>query len=76
MVEAERADDVPRAVEDSIAAGGVRVVLVRTDRTANVTRHREVWSALDAGLASPKMQPASTQVYTQPASEAGIGELR
>ncbi|MFN8026132.1 MAG: thiamine pyrophosphate-dependent enzyme [Acidimicrobiia bacterium] len=44
------AHEVGPAVVDAIEAGGVRVVLVRTDRAANVTRHREVWSAVSAVL--------------------------
>ncbi len=42
----EKALDVAPAVRDAIAGGGVRMVLVPTDRTDNVTRHRAVWDAV------------------------------
>jgi 2-succinyl-5-enolpyruvyl-6-hydroxy-3-cyclohexene-1-carboxylate synthase len=49
-VDVEHAADVDVAVRDAIGAGGVRMVIVRTDRAENVTRHREVWSAVGAAL--------------------------
>ena len=45
-----RASDLPRAVCDAIAARGVRMVRVRTERGANVVRHRAVWDAVAQAL--------------------------
>jgi 2-succinyl-5-enolpyruvyl-6-hydroxy-3-cyclohexene-1-carboxylate synthase len=47
----ERAGDVGPAVADALAAGGVRLVRVPTDRADNVARHRAVWEAAAAALA-------------------------
>ncbi|MFI5053709.1 MAG: 2-succinyl-5-enolpyruvyl-6-hydroxy-3-cyclohexene-1-carboxylic-acid synthase [Acidimicrobiia bacterium] len=44
--EVDRAADLVPAVHTAVSGGGVRVVLVRTDRAANVARHREVWTAV------------------------------
>jgi 2-succinyl-5-enolpyruvyl-6-hydroxy-3-cyclohexene-1-carboxylate synthase len=46
----EKAGDLPVALAASIAAGGVRLVIVPTDRVDNVTRHREVWAAVSAAI--------------------------
>jgi 2-succinyl-5-enolpyruvyl-6-hydroxy-3-cyclohexene-1-carboxylate synthase len=50
VTEVDAADEVGPAVREQAAAGGVRVVLVRTERAVNVTRHREVWSAVASGF--------------------------
>ena len=41
-----KADDLLPAVDRAVAAGGVRLVLVATDRADNVARHRQVWEAV------------------------------
>jgi 2-succinyl-5-enolpyruvyl-6-hydroxy-3-cyclohexene-1-carboxylate synthase len=46
----EKAGDLPVALAASIAAGGVRLVIVPTDRVDNVTRHREAWAAVSAAI--------------------------
>jgi 2-succinyl-5-enolpyruvyl-6-hydroxy-3-cyclohexene-1-carboxylate synthase len=51
VVDAPAAADVVPAVNASVREGGVRIVRVRTDRADNVTRHREVWSAVSAAIA-------------------------
>jgi len=45
-IEIEKAGALLPAVHDSIRAGGVRVVLVRTTRADNVQRHRDAWAAV------------------------------
>jgi 2-succinyl-5-enolpyruvyl-6-hydroxy-3-cyclohexene-1-carboxylate synthase len=46
----DRASNVPGAVCDAIAAGGVRMVRVRTDRGTNVVQHRAAWDAVAEAL--------------------------
>ncbi len=46
----EKAGEVVPAIEAAIAAGGVRFVIVPTERADNVTRHREAWAAVAAAL--------------------------
>jgi 2-succinyl-5-enolpyruvyl-6-hydroxy-3-cyclohexene-1-carboxylate synthase len=41
-----KADDLLPAVERAISAGGVRLVVVPTDRADNVERHRQAWAAV------------------------------
>jgi len=50
--EAEKASDVGPALHEAFVAGGLRIVRVRTDRDANVARHREVFDAVAAALGS------------------------
>lgn len=50
VVEVEKAGGVAAAVRDAVAAGGVRIVLVRTNRSENVLRHREAWAVVERAL--------------------------
>ncbi len=43
-VEVTHADAFADAVLDAVAGGGVRLVLVRTDRADNVARHHQIWN--------------------------------
>ncbi len=40
------ADGLMSAVDRAVQAGGVRLVVVRTDRVDNVARHRQAWQAV------------------------------
>jgi len=44
------ADEVVPAVRESLDAGGVRVVVVPTERADNVARHADVWAAVAAAV--------------------------
>ena len=46
----EKAGEVVPAVEAAITAGGVRFVIVPTERAENVRRHREAWRAVASSL--------------------------
>jgi 2-succinyl-5-enolpyruvyl-6-hydroxy-3-cyclohexene-1-carboxylate synthase len=46
----EKAGDLALALEAAMAAGGVRLVIVPTDRSENVVRHREAWAVVEAAI--------------------------
>ena len=45
-----KADELVPAVERALAAGGVRLVVVPTDRADNVARHRQAWEVVASSL--------------------------
>ncbi len=49
-VRVTRAGDVVRTVRDAVSAGGVRVVVVPTDRERSVERHGAAWAAVESAL--------------------------
>lgn len=51
VTEVSLPEDVVTTLAGAIAEGGLRAVLLRTDRDANVTQHRAAWSAVSAALA-------------------------
>jgi 2-succinyl-5-enolpyruvyl-6-hydroxy-3-cyclohexene-1-carboxylate synthase len=46
----EKAGDLAPALEAAVAAGGVHLVIVPTDRDDNVVRHREAWAVVGAAI--------------------------
>jgi 2-succinyl-5-enolpyruvyl-6-hydroxy-3-cyclohexene-1-carboxylate synthase len=46
VTEVGTASAVAPAVREAVAAGGVRIVLARTDRAGNVVHHRGIWAAV------------------------------
>jgi 2-succinyl-5-enolpyruvyl-6-hydroxy-3-cyclohexene-1-carboxylate synthase len=44
------ADELPRALTDARAAGGVHLLEARTDRASNVEVHRRIWDAVHEAL--------------------------
>ncbi len=49
-VEVAAAQHAARAVRKALAAGGVHVIVVPSDRVANVAAHRRIWDAVAASL--------------------------
>ena len=44
------ADEVVPAIGDALAGGGLRLVVVPTDRAVNVARHAQVWETVASAL--------------------------
>ena len=49
-----KADELVPAVDRAVAAGGVRLVVVPTDRVDNVARHRQAWEAVSIPGGAPR----------------------
>jgi 2-succinyl-5-enolpyruvyl-6-hydroxy-3-cyclohexene-1-carboxylate synthase len=60
VTEVASASALAPALLDAVDAGGVHVVRVRTDRAANVSRHREVWAAVTDSLSDDVRQAGTT----------------
>jgi 2-succinyl-5-enolpyruvyl-6-hydroxy-3-cyclohexene-1-carboxylate synthase len=56
-VTARAADDLGPALDDALAVGGVHVLVVRTERTANLELHRRLNAAVADALSAAKTDP-------------------
>jgi 2-succinyl-5-enolpyruvyl-6-hydroxy-3-cyclohexene-1-carboxylate synthase len=60
VTEVGTASELEPALRGAVGAGGVQVVRVRTDRGANVARHRDVWRAVEDSLSDHVRQADTT----------------